>query len=227
MAVGIEGAMKKQYLYLSCILMLLSPVIGAEVVIDKVMIGHFSAGTLAQWQSKEFKGQTHYQLINLDGTTVLKAESTGSASGLFNEQRIDLRKTPFLNWSWRIENRLGNINEQSKAGDDYAARIYVLVSGGLAFWRTRAINYVWASTSPKGKIWPNAFAGNHAIMIALRSSNDRIGAWYPEKRNILNDLKQQFGEDIDYIDAIAIMTDTDNAQGKITAYYSDIYFSNN
>jgi hypothetical protein len=227
MAAGVETVMKKQYLYLSCILMLLSPVLGAEVAIDKVMIGQFSSGTLAQWQSKEFNGRTHYQLINLDGTNVLKAESAGSASGLFNEQRIDLRKTPFLNWSWRIENRLGNINEQSKAGDDYAARIYVLVSGGMAFWRTRAINYVWASSSPQGKIWPNAFAGNHAIMIALRSSNDRIGAWYPEKRNILNDLKQQFGEDIDYIDAIAIMTDTDNAQGKTTAYYGDIYFSNN
>ena len=219
--------MKKHHLVLSGILMLSSPVIGAEEAIDKLMIGDFSSGNLAQWQSKAFKGQTHYQLENLDGTTVLKAESSGSASGLFKEQRIDLRKTPVLNWRWRIENGLGNINEQSKAGDDYAARVYVVVSGGIAFWRTRAINYVWASTSPKGKIWPNAFAGKHAIMIALRSSSDPTGTWYSEKRNILSDLKQQFGEDFNHIDAVAIMTDTDNAQGKTTAYYGDIYFSNN
>jgi hypothetical protein len=200
--------------------------IRAEAVIDKLIIGDFSAGSLDKWESKEFKGRTQYELTDWAGVMVLKAESVDSASGLFKEQRIDLQKTPFMNWSWRIENRLGNINEQNKSGDDYVARVYVIVSGGLAFWRAKAINYVWASTSPKGKIWPNAFAGDHAIMIALRSSNDQTDTWYTEKRKILTDLKQQFGEDIRYIDAVAIMTDTDNTKGKTTAYYGDIYFSN-
>jgi hypothetical protein len=207
------------------ILMLLSVIGRAEVAGEKLMIGFFSSGSMDHWEPKKFTGQTKYQLVDLAGTRVLKAESADSASGLIKEQRIDLEKTPVLNWRWRIENRLGNLDEQTKSGDDYAARVYVVVSGGLAFWRTRAINYVWASTSPKGKIWPNAFAGNHAMMIALRSSSDQTGTWYTEKRNILADLKQQFGEDIPYIDAIAIMTDTDNAHGKATAYYGDIYFS--
>jgi len=210
-----------------CILIVLSTTIGAEESSEKLIIGHFSSGSIGNWKSKEFKGQTHYQLTDLNGTKVLKAESANSASGLFKEQRIDLQKTPVMNWRWRIENRLGNINEQAKSGDDYAARVYVVISGGLTFWRTKAINYVWASTSPKGKIWPNAFAGDHAMMIALRSSSDQTGTLYAEKRNILADLKQQFGEDVRYIDAVAIMTDTDNAHGKVTAYYGDIYFSNN
>lgn len=208
-----------------CILILLSPFVRAEQTADKLVIGQFSSGTLDQWESKEFKGRTHYQLTDLAGTTVLKAQSNGSASGLFKEQRIDLQKTPVMNWSWRIENRLGNINEQAKSGDDYAARVYVVVSGSLAFWRTRAIDYVWASTSPKGKIWPNAFAGDHVMMIALRSSADQTDTWYIEKRNILADLKQLVGEDIRYIDAVAVMTDTDNTNSKATAYYGDIYFS--
>jgi len=207
--------------------MLLSIAIHADVVGDKLMIGSFSSGSLDNWETKAFKGQTSYQLVDLAGTRVLKAESVDSASGLFKEQHIDLQKTPIMNWRWRIENRLGNINEQTKSGDDYAARVYVVISGGLTFWRTKAINYVWASTSVKGKIWPNAFAGDHAMMIALRSSSDHTGTWYTEKRNILADLKQQFGKDIHYIDAIAIMTDTDNAHGKVTAYYGDIYFSKN
>jgi hypothetical protein len=209
------------------ILMLLSVTVLAEVASDKLMIGSFSSGSLDHWESKEFKGQTKYQLVDFAGTRVLKAESDDSASGLFKEQRIDLQKTPVMNWSWRIENRLGNINEQAKSGDDYVARVYVVISGGLIFWRTKAINYVWANTSPTGKIWPNAFAGDHAMMVALRSSSDQTGVWNTEKRNILADLKQQFGDDIRYIDAVAIMTDTDNAHGKATAYYGDIYFSKN
>ena len=214
------------------ILIFLSVAVRAEVVDEKLMIGSFSSGSLDNWEAKEFKGQTSYKLVDLAGTRVLKAESTGSASGLFNEQRIDLHKTPVMNWRWHIENRLGNdINEQVKSGDDYAARVYVIASGGAAFWQTKAINYVWSSTSPVGNVWPNpyAYAGANGkmMMIAVRSSTDQAGTWYSEKRNILTDLKHQFGEEIRYIDAVAIMTDTDDSHGKATAYYGDIYFSKN
>lgn len=188
-------------------------------------IGHFSSGKLENWQNKTFSGKTDYQLVQLDGSQVLKAESHEGASGLFNEQRIDLHKTPYLNWRWRIDNRLAELNEQSKSGDDYSARLYVVVSGGWAFWKTKAINYVWSRTSPKGSIWPNAFAGKSAMMIALRSNADKTHTWYQEKRNILQDLKARFGTDIRYIDAVALMTDTDNAQGDAVAYYGDIFFS--
>ncbi|MDD1628073.1 MAG: DUF3047 domain-containing protein [Methylococcaceae bacterium] len=214
------------------LLMFLSIASRAEGAGEKLMIGSFSSGSLDHWEAREFKGQTSYQLVDLAGTRVLKAESASSASGLFNEQRIDLHKTPVMNWRWHIKNRLGNdLNEQEKSGDDYAARVYVVVSGGAAFWQTKALNYVWSSTSPTGKVWPNAYAyagaNGKMTMIALRSSTDQTGTWYTEKRNILADLKQQFGEDIQYIDAVAIMSDTDDSLGKVTAYYGDIYFSTN
>jgi hypothetical protein len=203
----------------------LSPSGQAETMADKLMIGDFSLAGLKQWEVKKFKGETRYRLTEMAGETVLEAESAGTASGLYKKQRIDLQKTPFMNWSWRIEKRLGTIDEQARSGDDYAARVYVIISGGLAFWRTRAINYVWASTSPTGKIWPNAFAGDRAMMIALRSANDETGVWHVEKRNVLDDLKRQFGQDIRYIDAVAVMTDTDNAQGRALSYYGDLFFS--
>jgi hypothetical protein len=192
---------------------------------DSIRIGDFSSGSLQGWRTQAFKGETQYRLVEQDGVKVLRADSSAAASGLFRKQRIDLTKTPFLNWRWRVENGLRRLNEQSKPGDDYAARVYVVVDGGLAFWRKKALNYVWASSSPKGKIWPNAFAGEHVMMIALRSSGDRPAVWYEEKRNIREDLREQFGEDIHSIDAVAIMTDTDNAGGRATAFYGDIFFS--
>ena len=192
---------------------------------DKVFVGKFSADDLTGWEVKEFKGITHYQLKEQGYTQVLKAESHAAASGLVKTQRIDLDTTPYLNWQWRIEKRLGNMDEQTKSGDDYAARIYIIVSGGWAFWRTRAINYVWSANQEKEAVWSNAFAGKNAMMIALRGRQDAIGVWYQEKRNIRADLKQQFGENIRYIDAVAIMTDTDNAGGDAVSYYGDIFFS--
>jgi hypothetical protein len=40
------------------------------------------------------------------------------------------------------------LDGRTQAGDDYAARIYVIHDGGLFAWRTRAINYVWANSQP-------------------------------------------------------------------------------
>jgi len=197
----------------------------AEPAEEKIMLAAFSTGSLEQWESKQFKNQTLYQLVELDGSRILKADSNDSASGLFKTQRIDLQKTPVLNWRWRIENHLNTSNEQVKSGDDYAARVYVVISGGLAFWQTKAINYVWANASAKGAVWPNAYAGKSAVMIAMRSAADPTGTWFSEKRDVLADLKQHFGEDVRYIDAVAIMTDTDDSKGKATSYYGDIYFS--
>lgn len=191
----------------------------------KLMLGEFSRNRLDGWGHKSFKGETRYQLQTLDGIVVLKADGHAAGSGLIKEQRVDLEQTPFLNWSWRIANRLSGLNEQSKAGDDYAARIYVVVKGGLAFWQTKAINYVWASNSAKDGVWPNAFAGDHAMMVALRGPEAALNVWYSEKRNVRADLQKLFGEDLRAIDAVALMTDTDNSQGQVSAFYGDIWFS--
>ncbi len=191
----------------------------------KLMIGEFSRNRLDGWEHKRFKGETRYRLQTLDGVAVLKADSQAAASGLFKEQRIDLEQTPFLNWSWRIPNRLTGLNEQSKAGDDYAARIYVVVKGGLAFWQTKALNYVWVGNTAKDSVWPNAFAGDHAMMLALRGQEAALNVWHNEKRNVKADWQKLFGENISAIDAVALMTDTDNSGGQISAFYGDIWFS--
>ncbi|MFK5947981.1 MAG: DUF3047 domain-containing protein [Methylococcales bacterium] len=216
-----------RYIYFTCLITVFIFPINTVLAQDKniIPISNFSSGNLNDWKTKVFSGVTRYQIIKLDNIFVLSAESHSSASGLYKEQRIDLYKTPFLNWRWRIANRLPRLNEQSKSGDDFSARIYIVVKGGWAFWRTKAINYVWAENTRKGVIWPNAFVGKKAMMVAQRSAKDKIQTWYQEKRNIRQDFKDIFAADIQYIDAIALMTDTDNSRTDARAYYADIYFS--
>ena len=84
-------------------------------------VGHFSAGDMGGWKTKSFLGMTDYQLVTQDGRQVLEAHSKGTASGLVREIRIDLEKLPFLNWSWRVDDVLTNIDERTQAGDDYPA----------------------------------------------------------------------------------------------------------
>lgn len=217
-----ERRIDMRRLFIALLVVLTGQNLAAQTMLP---LGEFSHNRLDGWERKSFKGETRYELQTLAGVIVLKADSQAAGSGLFKEQRIDLEKTPFLNWSWRIVNRLSGLNEQSKAGDDYAARIYVVFKGGLAFWQTKAINYVWAGNTAKDTVWPNAFAGDHAMMLALRGPEAPLNVWYREKRNVKADLKKLFGEDLRTIDAVALMTDTDNSGGQVSAFYGDIWFS--
>lgn len=205
------------------LLLLTTPAYGAET--GKIAISNFASAGLTGWEEKSFSGKTDYQIIKEGKETVVKAASQAAASGLFKKKRIDLQQTPYLNWRWRVDKPLHSLNEKIKSGDDYGARVYVVVDGGLFFWNTKAINYVWASAVPTGESWPNAFAGKSAMMLALRSSTDTTATWYQEKRNVAADLKKFFGTEIRYIDAVAIMTDTDNSGQQTTSYYGDIFFT--
>lgn len=179
---------------------------------------------LSQWKPETFSGETAYEVVSIDNQPAIKASAEQSASGLVRKIKIDLTRTPYMNWSWKVDNVLKDVDETQKSGDDYAARVYVVISGGVFFWRTRAISYAWASQQPKDSIWPNAFT-DRAVMVAVKSGPELSGQWVTEKRNILEDIKKLLGIDKTSIDAVAIMTDTDNSKQSATAYYGNIYFT--
>ena len=189
-----------------------------------LQLAKFSAGELQGWKEKSFVGHTEYKLVTLDGKQVLRANTQGTASILYIEKKIDLTKTPWINWSWKISNIYSGLNEQTKKGDDYPARIYAIVKTGFFPWQTRALNYVWSSTTPENKSWKNAYTSN-ARMIAVRSGTKSAGQWQQEKRDLREDYYQQFGERIDQIDGIAIMADSDDSGLQATSYFGDIYFT--
>lgn len=207
------------------VLLLLGASAGEEVFLGSIPLSRFGVEGLDGWEEKVFAGRTAYTVVkDSSGEGLLKAHTRGMASGLFKKTSVDLTQTPFLNWTWKVEGFYRDLDEHTRAGDDYPARVYIVFSGGLFFWRTRALNYVWSSAGVKGRDWPNAFTAN-ARMVALRSREDGAGVWYPEKRNIREDFKRYFGEDIKEADAIAIMTDADQSGQEATAWYGDLFMS--
>ncbi len=192
-----------------------------------IVVGNFSDGSLSNWKPIKFSKQTRYDFFDLDATRVLRAYSQGAASGLIYKQKIDLYKTPLLNWCWRVDHSLSNRHEKLRDGDDFAARLYVVVDGGYLPWRTRALNYVWTNQLSVNELWKNPYGGKSAMMLSVRSNDSPTKTWFSEKRNVYKDLKRAFGSDIRYINAIAIMTDTDDTAGTALTYYGDIYFSAN
>lgn len=218
-------------MYIFCFLGLNCLIWPCSLIADdsqQLHIGKFSQGLLDGWKEKTFAGHTSYNIIKDNNISpvrqVLKAQSKHTASGLFFKQRIDLEQTPWIHWSWKVEHLFQTLDEHSKEGDDFVARLYIVVDGGLFFWDTRALNYVWSSSAAIGEFWPNPFTSN-AIMLAVESGNEYQGVWRSYRRNVREDLKNFIGKDVRYIDAVAVMTDSDNAKQHATSYYGDIYFT--
>ncbi len=190
---------------------------------DEIQVSRFASDGLKGWESKSFKGDTAYTIVQEDGRTVLKAHAKGAASGLSKKLKFNPQTHRYLKWSWKIAGTVTGGNEKSKQGDDYAARVYVVFPGRF-FWQMRALNYIWANQLPKGEFVPNAFTSN-AMLLAVQSGPSKAGQWVTEQRDILADFRRVFGEDPPEAGAIAIMTDTDNTGAEATAWYGDITLS--
>lgn len=186
---------------------------------------HFS--DLSQWQERKFAGSTEYTTIKKNHSTILKATTSDSASMLYQAINIDLNKTPYLSWQWKISNTYPkNINEHNRNGDDYPARIYIAIKNKNGNIYPRALIYVWSSYSPQFTHWKNPYSQS-ITMLSIESGDALAGQWITEKRNLKQDLKTYFGEEIDAIEGIAIMSDSDNTDSQATTYYQKISFTKN
>jgi len=200
---------------LLCLLAAGPPALAAGLV-----IADFANGIGDGWKEKSFLGHTRYQVVRIDGRTALRAESNASASGLVYKRTIDLDRYPILEWSWKIDHVLTKGDARTKAGDDYAARIYIVFPGTF-FWQTKVVNYIWANRLPKGTTIRNPYTKN-VVMVAVESGNDLAGRWLTERRNVIDDYRRAFGSAPPQAKAIAIMTDTDNTGENATAWYGTI-----
>ena len=188
---------------------------------NELTVGSFSTGDLTGWTTKEFKGKTSYTLETDSGRTVLKAHSKNAASGLLKKITLKSPDYPILHWSWKVDHSLHREDISCKAGDDFAARVYIVFSRGLFPWQNRAVNYVWASKMARCSSSPSPYTSN-SIIIAVESGDEKAGTWVTEERNVYEDYRKAFGEEPPKIGAVAVMSDTDDTRDEVTAWYGDI-----
>ena len=205
--------------------------IGAIVCSSLLIVGaaiaqevYFTPNQIMTWPTRSFEGETRYAIVARAGRRVLESESQGQASARYLEREIDLNETPYLHWCWQVSNTYAGLDETTKAGDDYPARVYVAHKTGLLPWQVESVNYVWASTQPQGATWPNAFT-QRAQLIALQSGENRVGDWVAEVRDVRADFTALFGSAPSHIDGIALMSDGDNAGVNATAWFTHLGFS--
>ena len=167
---------------------------------------------------------TNYSLGSNKMGNYLKADSVNAASGLGKKMNVDLNRTPFINFNWKIEKDLEGLNEQEKEGHDFAARLFVVKKTGFTILSNRVINYVYSSNRNIGETWSSPFT-KRSINLVVSTTKEIKNEWVTVKRNVKEDFKRIHNLDIDSLDGIAIMVDTNDSGREAVSYYQNVYFS--
>ena len=194
---------------------------------NEIKVFDFTEKELSELQVRKVRGadnKTIYTLGSNDNGNYYKAIADNAASGLGKEIKIDLNKTPFINITWKIEKDLPGIKESTKKGHDFAARVFAVKKTGATPLSNRAINYVFSSNSEIGFNSPSPYT-KKSIDNVLATTRDNLNKWITVKANVKEDFKRFHDLDVNELDGLAIMSDTDNSKMKAVAYYQNIYFS--
>ena len=196
---------------------------------ESVNVFEFTEDELSTLKVRKVRGadsKTQYSLGSNENGKFIRSEANNSASGLGKEIKINLNQTPFLNITWKIEKDLPGINENSKKGHDYAARVFVVKKTGATPLSNRAMNYVFSSNNDINSYHPSPFT-KKSIDYVLSTTKENLNEWVTVKVNVRDHFKKFHNLDLEEINGVAIMSDTDNSKLRSIAYYQNIYFSSN
>ena len=209
---------------------------------NEVNVFDFTETEISELKVRRVRGadnKTIYTVGSNENGNFLKAVADNAASGLGKEVIIDLNKTPFINITWKIEKDLKGIDEKTKKGHDFAARVFVIKKSGLL--NNKAVNYVFSSNNSVNESWRSPYTKSSVdyvlsttkdIFFVFHSTSDHnnfikdnINEWVTVKANVKGHFKKLHDLDVEELSGVAIMTDTDQTKIKAISYYQNIYFS--
>jgi hypothetical protein len=186
---------------------------------------------------------TMYRVVQLEGSTALEADAEEGGSGLYRKIRIDLKRHPVLEWSWRLPPP-----DESAPPLRVASRASPMVRLSLAFHgdpakldfddRTKlrlaklltvnglpyaSLLYVWMYDVPAESVVHSPHT-DRVRMIVVESGAQRIGEWVSIRRNVLEDYRRAFGEEPSDVLAVGLMTDPGDDGSRRRSFYGDITF---
>lgn len=195
--------------------------------------------TLENWEPLRFRGidrLTRYQAVREGGKPLLLVESDNAGSGILHERIFNVYDYSALEWQWRVENIVRSGDLATRAGDNFAIRVYVLFeydpskvgpatrllySAMRAFYGEyppfRSLVYVWGNLQREKRWYPNAYT-SRAMMLPVDQGETQLLQWRDHTRNIVEDYYEAFGEEPPANARVAVMGDTDGSGERTRAW---------
>jgi len=219
----------KKLLVMLFLLLLASVIVGVAVVSSdepepvKTVEDFFSfeEGSFPEgWKSRGGEGSEVYR-VRLDQEPYLEANAKESAVTIAKQFEYDLTEYPYLRWQWRVIELPKGGDERYKKTGDSAAAIYVIFEGRF---RPKSIKYVWSSSLPRGTTTESPYNSKTKIVV-MQNQFSPIDEWVSERVNVYADYQQLFGDETESVQAIGLMSDSDNTQSTAVAHYKAIMIS--
>jgi len=143
--------------------------------------------------------------------------SNQASFSLQKKIHVSLQATPFLVWNWKAtELPKGGDFRRSRADDQSAQLI-------IAFSSSRLLSYIWDSTAPKGTIASaSAPLFKKIFAVVMQSGMQDLGTWITERRNLVDDYKQAYGEEPEVIEGVRIQINSQHTQSRAESYWHSI-----
>lgn len=207
-----------------------------------------AAGSLAPHPGWQLSGLpdnkaplSKFEAMALNGETVLALRTQGSYGVLTHAWQG--AAPPSLGWRWRLEQPLAVADIKTKAGDDAALKVCVMLDqpltdisfvqrSVLALARSvsgqhlpsATLCYLWDSRYPAGTRGANPYSARVRYMV-LNGSESATGQWVSQRRNIAADFALLFGQEspaLPPVTAVAVGADSDNTQGNSLGYVAQL-----
>jgi hypothetical protein len=182
-----------------------------------------------------------FALVADDGVTVLRSTADAAAGTVSHALAHDVAARPMLRWRWKVDRVVRDADLATKAGDDFAARVYVFFDvppGSLPMAQrmkiflarslygaavpAAALCYVWDNRHPAGTTRWNPYT-DRVRTVVLRSGAP--GAWAEESRDLEADFREAFGGEwkgpVPPVTGIAAGNDTDQTGERVSAWFGD------
>ena len=198
----------------------------------------------APWRVTKVGGSrpTSYRIASVAGRDAIEARVESSMALLARPITVDLARTPILCWRWFVDGVVKKGNIRTKAGNDFAARIYVgfdmpdSAIDGMSKMKLRiarsmygayvpdaALTYVWDNRTPVGTAMRSPYTSRQELIVA-QSGDSRAGQWTTERFDVSNDFARAFSGKPGKAVQLAVAADGDNTKSSGRAAFTDIHF---
>lgn len=221
-------------------LLVLTPLAQADNQLTPWTAGPPSGEWSAPWRLADIPKLKPSQrsLVEQDGKTALQIKADAAAGGLLHPLDLPGDQPWQLSWQWRTEHKLEQARFATREGDDYAARVYVLLDyplDSLSFVTRQklrlartffdpelpaaTLSYVWDNRAAPDTQARSAYTETVEMQV-LRGPEAPLGQWLSERRDLRVDAIAAFGSAPRRILGVVFAADSDNTGESVESYFA-------
>ena len=195
------------------------------------------------WREYVYEGLAANRFVGHDDGR-LEVLSENSISAIYWPLSADPARNPCLAWRWRVDEAGPPTDLRRHGSDDRALALYVAFPydpAKASFWEAlvrvfvelvagadapgRVIAYSWGGFGERGQVQASPYLGAAGGIVLLRPGiRQPQGVWLDETVDFAADYRRIFDDPPDPPSHVAVLSDSDDAGGRVHAFVRDIRF---